>query len=119
PAGGQPADGALLLGVGRRSGKQQRRHRQWLRGSHPRRTGTDGAFNYTPILSRDPPCRFWRGGVSADLAGGGGGPGGWSVLGWRWRVGGGLADAVGLVVADAGRLPPTRGGSGRGGGGGG
>jgi hypothetical protein len=49
-AGGEPADGALLVGVGRRSGKQQRRHRQWLRGSHPRWTGTDGAFNYTPIL---------------------------------------------------------------------
>src|SRR5215216_2639724 len=50
-AGREPAQGALLVGISRRSGVQQRRHGQWAPyGRIPGWTGTDGAFNYIPNL---------------------------------------------------------------------
>jgi hypothetical protein len=50
-AGREPAQGALLVGISRWSGVQQRRHGQWAPyGRIPGWTGTDGAFNYIPNL---------------------------------------------------------------------
>src|ERR671912_599372 len=50
-AGREPAQGALLVGISRWSGVQQRRHGQRAPyGRIPGWTGTDGAFNYIPNL---------------------------------------------------------------------